>query len=82
MGRSWAAAADPEDAVDRLPQPYRMIDKVLGGIVEGAERIAQRRAALRALEAASAPALVRPLPACSRLLPCGWRRSSSSSSAR
>jgi hypothetical protein len=45
--------------VDRLPQPYRMIDKVLAGLLDRAACIAQQRAALRALEAASTPQLVR-----------------------
>jgi hypothetical protein len=58
MARRAAASADPEEAVDRLPQPYRMIDKVVAAIVDGAERTALQRAAQRALEAAGVPDMV------------------------
>lgn len=49
---------DPEATVDRLPQPYRMIDKVLVSIVEHALSLAQERERVRKLEEASTPELV------------------------
>jgi len=42
---------DPVALVDRLPQPYRMIDKVLGALIESSISIAlERQAAAEARE--------------------------------
>lgn len=49
---------DPNAAADRLPQPYRMMDKVLVSIIEHALSLAQERERVRKLEEASTPDIV------------------------
>lgn len=49
---------DPAGAVDKLPQPFRMIDKILAGIVEQVVDLIGKREHQRRLEEAARVNLV------------------------
>ncbi len=50
---------DPAGAVDKLPQPFRMIDKILADIVEQVVDLIGHREQLRKREDAARVSLVR-----------------------